>query len=530
MLFTSYEFIFFVLILFVLYYVLPKKLQQPLLLVASVIFYLTAGVKLILYLAAAIVSVWLGAIIIENISIASKEEIKSQGEGLSREEKKSLKKKFEKKKTAAVVAVTIINLGMLAFTKYTPFVVSSLSENFHFFSDSTVKTFTGLAIPMGISFYTLQSLGYLIDVKRGTIKAQRNPFKFALFISFFPIIVQGPISNYAKLSETLYSPHEFSSKNVSFGLQRMLWGYFKKLVIADRLSAGVMTLVGSPDEYRGGYALFLIFLYTAQLYADFTGGIDITIGTAEVLGIRLEENFIRPYFTVSLKEYWRHWHITMCDWFKNYIFYPISVSPAMSSLKKFCTKHIGKYAGKRIPVYLASLVVWGLTGIWHGATLNFLTWGLLNWIILMVSEELEPKYQSFHEKHAFSNGKGYKVFMMIRTFLLISVLNLFDCFSNVKDTFGLIGSIFVTPNYNVLVNGSLLNIGLDMSDYIVAIIGIVIMFAVSLLSIKKPVREQIAEKPYIVRAVIWSALFIAIIIFGHYGIGYDASQFIYNRF
>lgn len=489
-----------------------------------------SGVKLIFYLAVTIITVWLGAIVIENLSNRSKEVIKSQGDALKREDKKLIKKQYEKKKAAAVAVVAAINLAMLAFTKYSAFVVNSLSEHFHCFSDSTVQTFSAIAIPMGISFYTLQSLGYLIDVKRETIKAQRNPFKFALFISFFPIIVQGPISNYAKLSETLYAPHEFSSKNVSFGLQRMLWGYFKKLVIADRLSVGVLTMVGNPDEYRGGYALFLIFLYTAQLYADFTGGIDITIGTAEVLGIRLEENFIRPYFTVSLKEYWRHWHITMCDWFKNYIFYPISVSGAMSSLKKFCTKHIGKNAGKRIPVYLASLVVWGLTGIWHGATLNFLTWGLLNWIILMVSEELEPQYQKFHEKHAFSNGKGYKVFMMIRTFILISVLNLFDCFSNVKDTFGLIGSIFVTPNYNVLIDGSLLKLGLAASDYIVALIGIGIMFTVSLLSIKRPVREQISEKPYAVKAVIWSALFIAIIVFGNYGIGYDASQFIYNRF
>lgn len=530
MLFTSYEFIGFAAILFLLYYLLPKKAQQPLLLLASIVFYLTAGPKMILFLAVTIVTIWAGALWIDKAGEEASAKAKALPRIADRAEKKAIKKAGEKKKARILALTVLINVGILAVLKYSGLFVSGFHAAFHLFSEDTVSAFTRIAVPMGISFYTLQSVGYLVDVKRGTVKAQKNPLKLALFISFFPVIVQGPISNYKFLSETLYKPHDFDPKTVRYGLQRMLWGYFKKLVVADRLSAGVLTLVGDPGRYRGAYAFFLIFLYTAQLYADFTGGIDITIGTAEVLGIRLQENFVRPYFSTSLKEYWRRWHITMCDWFRTYVFYPVSISGWMGKVKKFCTAHIGKGAGKKIPVYLSSFIVWALTGLWHGASMNFFVWGLLNWFILMVSEECEPLYSRFHEKHPGASGRGYQVFQMIRTFLLISVLNLFDCFTNVGDTLGLIGSVFVTPNYRALVDGSLLTIGLSGADYIVALCGIGIMFAVSCLSVKESVRDRMAKKSFAFQATVWSALFIAVIIFGSYGVGYDASQFIYNRF
>ncbi len=513
MLFTSYAFIGFLLILFVLYYVLPGKAKIVLLLIASYFFYLSAGPWGGIYIGVTTVTVYVFSLFIGKTLDSSKNLLSSpEGKALSKEEKKAKKDSAKKKATLFMAFCIIINIGILA----------------------TVKTLgtmrADILVPLGISFYTLQSLSYLIDVKRGTEKAEKNILKVALFISFFPLTVQGPISRFSELKDTLFVPHRFEWKNVSYGLTRILFGYFKKLVIADRLFKGVSTIIADTGTYSGGYAFLLLILYTAELYADFTGGIDIAIGVAEVMGIKVPENFNCPYFSTSLKEYWRRWHITMCNWFKNYVFYPVSISKWMGKVKKFSGSHFGAYVGKRIPVYIASFIVWFLTGIWHGIGWNFITWGLLNFAILMISEELEPLYDRFHNKFSFSNTFGYKVFMMIRTFILICFLNLFDCFSNVGQTFSVMGSVFVGGKYGEVFSGGIFEIGLSRADFIIAGIGLFVVFLVSVFKQKAPVRDRISALPMWCRCVLIGGLFVAIIVFGTYGIGYDASQFIYNRF
>jgi D-alanyl-lipoteichoic acid acyltransferase DltB (MBOAT superfamily) len=367
-------------------------------------------------------------------------------------------------------------------------------------------------------------------VYRGTVEAEKNPFKLALFVSFFPQLIQGPISRFSQLSETLYQEHPFNSTTVCRGLQRMLWGYFKKMVIADRILTGVSTLIGDLGTYHGAYAFAGMLFYTVELYADFTGGIDITIGIAQTMGITVTENFNRPYFSKSLKEYWRRWHITMCTWFKDYVFYPVSICKPMQKFTKFCRAHFGDAVGKRLPVYLASLTVWFATGVWHGASWNFIVWGLGNAVILLVSEELEPLYTKFHARFSVDGKLWYKIFQIGRTFLLVCCLNMFDCYSSVKDTFRAFASMFTATNWQILWDGSLLTIGLSMLDYGILIFGVLVMFCVSMIQRKGSVRTQIARKPYPVRFIIWYGLFLLVLLLGAYGIGYDASQFIYNRF
>jgi D-alanyl-lipoteichoic acid acyltransferase DltB (MBOAT superfamily) len=391
-------------------------------------------------------------------------------------------------------------------------------------------SFVSLALPMGISFYTFQAVGYLIDVYRGTVRAERNPFKFALFVSFFPQLIQGPISRFGDLAPSLYGEHDFDGKTVCYGLQRMLWGYFKKMVIADRILTGVTVLIGDMDTYHGAYAFVGMLFYTLELYADFTGGIDITIGIAEVMGIKVQENFHRPYFSRSLKEYWRRWHISMCTWFKDYVFYPVSICKPMQKFSKFCRAHLGNAVGKRLPVYLSSLTVWFATGVWHGASWNFIVWGLGNAVILLASEEFEPLYDKFHKRFPAADKFPYRLFQILRTFLLVCCLNMFDCYSSVKDTFRAFGSMFVATNWSVLWDGSLLQIGLSMLDYGILLFGAIVMLCVSLVQTRGSVRDQIAARPYPVRFVIWYGLFLLVLLLGAYGIGYDASQFIYNRF
>jgi D-alanyl-lipoteichoic acid acyltransferase DltB (MBOAT superfamily) len=267
-----------------------------------------------------------------------------------------------------------------------------------------------------------------------------------------------------------------------------------------------------------------------ELYADFTGGIDITIGIAQTMGITVTENFNRPYFSKSLKEYWRRWHITMCTWFKDYVFYPVSICKPMQKFTKFCRARFGDAIGKRLPVYLASLTVWFATGVWHGASWNFIVWGLGNAVILLVSEELEPLYAKFHTRFSVDGKLWYKIFQIGRTFLLVCCLNMFDCYSSVKDTFRAFASMFTATNWRIFWDGSLLTIGLSMLDYGILAFGVLVMFSVSMIQRRGSVREQIAQRPYPVRFILWYGLFVLVLLLGAYGIGYDASQFIYNRF
>ena len=529
MLFTSYEFLGFLAVLFLLYYVLPKRAQQPLLLAASYLFYFIAGPSFLLYILTTTVTTYFAARRIgENLTRQSAYLREHKAE-LDREAKKAYKEGQKRLRRRWVIACLLVNLGILAVVKYTNFLISNINGVISAFGGEGLS-YLKLALPLGISFYTFQAIGYLIDVYRGTVPAERSLPRFALFISFFPQLIQGPISRYGDLSATLYQEHDFDKKQVSFGLQRMLWGYFKKMVVADRVLAAVMTIVGGPEEYRGAYILVGMLFYTMQLYADFTGGIDITIGIAQVLGVTVQENFIRPYFSKSRQEYWRRWHVSMCNWFRDYLFYPVSTSKAMQKFTRFAKARLGGRVGKRLPVYLSTFVVWFATGIWHGASWNFIVWGLANWVVLMASEELEPLYARFHQKFPVDGKLWYKLFQVGRTFLLVCVLNLFDCYPSLSLTFGAFASLFTAGNWSVLWDGSLMNLGLSGLDYGILAAGTMLMLAVSLIQRGGPVREKIAKKPYPVRFILWYGLFLIVLLMGAYGVGYDASQFIYNQF
>ncbi len=530
MLFTSYEFILFLLIVFILYYVVPKKLQWPLLLVASYVFYFFSGPENLLYILFTTVSTYLIVGRIQKSKDIQEAYLKEHKKEMSREERKAYKEVGKKKQWKWLLLVLILNIGMLAVIKYTNFTIHNINGVLELFGSDQQLSFLDIALPMGISFYVFQTMGYAIDVYRGKYRAENNPFKLALFVSFFPQLIQGPISRFDDLAKSLYEPHRFDSRTVAFGLQRILWGFFKKLVIADRLLVAVNTIIGDTETYRGAWVFVGMMFYALELYADFTGGIDITIGVAEALGIKVTENFIRPYFSKNIKEYWNRWHITMGSWFTDYIFYPISVCQPMLKLSRFSRKHLGEKVGKRITVWLSCFVVWFATGIWHGASWNFIVWGLANCFVILVSQELEPLYRKFHSRFHVDGTFGWRLFSVARTVLLMSCLRTFDCYRDVPLTFRMFGTMFTDFNWGELFNGSLMGLGMTLADYGVVIVGFFLLLGVSLAQRKGSVRERIAARPYPLRFVIWFGLFLLVILWGTYGIGYDASQFIYNQF
>jgi D-alanyl-lipoteichoic acid acyltransferase DltB (MBOAT superfamily) len=398
-----------------------------LLLAASYIFYAIADTRYLAFIAATTLSSYAASRIIGRMADAEAAYLGGDGALLSKEERKAYKAKQKKKRFGILVLALVFNFGILAVLKYTAFAVYNINSLLHFFGAAELSM-PSLLLPMGISFYTFGTMGYLIDAYRGKAKIEKNLFKMALFVSFFPSIVQGPISRFGDLEPQLVSEHRFELKGFSFGIQRVLWGYFKKLVIADRALVAVNSLIDSPNEYKGAYVFLLIILYSIQIYADFTGGIDITIGIAEALGIRLAENFKRPFSSRSTKEYWNRWHITMGSWFTDYVFYPISFCRPMLSLSKKSREIFGQKVGKRVPVYLATSVTWFLTGFWHGAGWNFIVWGMLNCLVLLVSQELEPIYARFKAKFPrLTASSAYGAFMAIRTFLLMGLIRSLDC-------------------------------------------------------------------------------------------------------
>lgn len=527
MLFTSIEFIAFLALVLILYWLLPKKCQWPLLLVFSYVFYWIADPRYLIFILVTTISAYLITIKLESLNTATSEYIREHKE-LSKEEKKAYKAKMKAKKWRWLLVAIFLNIGILAVTKYTNFVISNINS---FLDGESKISAVDMIVPMGISFYTFQTVGYVIDVYRGKQEAQKNPFKLALFVSFFPQLVQGPISRYAQVAESLFAEHRFDGKVFSFGMMRILWGYFKKVVIADRLITAVTTLVQGTETYTGTYVFVAMLFYAFELYCDFTGGIDITIGIAESMGIYLPENFNLPYFSKNIKEYWNRWHMTMGTWFTDYIFYPISVCGPMLKISKWSRKHLGEVIGKRVPVYLSSFVVWFTTGIWHGAAWNFIVWGLMNFVVIMISQELEPLYAKFHAKFNVKDKTPYQIFQVVRTILLMSCIRMFDCYRDVPLTFKMVGTMFTRFNPQIIVNGALLNLGLGVADYIVLTVGFFIVLGVSLVKLKvENVREALYQKPAILYFGAMALLLLLTIVFGAYGVGYDSSQFIYNQF
>lgn len=531
MLFTSYEFLAFLAIFFLLYYLVPKKTQWMVLLVASYLFYFLSGVRYLAFILTTTVLAYFVARALDATQRRENDYLSSHRDELDKEARKAYKACGKKKRFRILTFGLLVGFGILAVLKYTAFTVVNINSILHSFGAEASIPVPSLLLPLGISFYTFQTMGYLIDVYRGRATAEKNFFRLALFVSFFPQLIQGPISRFSDLGEQLYSEHRFSFDSFFSGAQRILWGYFKKLVIADRLLAPIKAMTAEPDVYDGGYVFLLIILYSVQIYADFSGGIDITIGIAESLGIKLRENFIHPFTSKSTKEYWNRWHITMGSWFTDYVFYPISICRPMQSLSKWCRKSFGNSVGKRIPVYLATVVTWYLTGLWHGAGWNFIVWGLLNCLVILASQELEPLYRKFHKRFpSLEKSRPYGAFMIARTFLLMGLIRSLDLYRSVPTTFSAWGTMFSFRNWSVLLGRGLSELGLDLANIIILVFAVAFVCLINASTLRcENIRERLAARPAL-SFVAFAAVLAFVILFGAYGVGYDASQFIYNQF
>lgn len=327
---------------FLLYTVFPKKYKWIVLLSASYLYYILASrVWMIIFILLTTISIYIGAIWLDKIN----DIFVSVKKSLDRQQRKELKEKILWQKKCVVVFILFINLGLLIFLKYSNFLISllniSILEQFQI-SIPLIKLF----LPLGISFYTLQAISYIVDVYRGKYHADECLSRVALYLAFFPTIVEGPITRYNEVAYQLYEGHSFDYKNFTFGLQLILWGMFKKIVIADRANMLVNYVFDDYLKFSGLSVVIAIIFYTIQLYTEFSGCMDIVRGSAQLFSIRLPDNFRQPFFAKSINEFWQRWHITLGSWLRDYVFYSVSLSAPFKRWSQFVKKHGNEYVSK----------------------------------------------------------------------------------------------------------------------------------------------------------------------------------------
>jgi D-alanyl-lipoteichoic acid acyltransferase DltB (MBOAT superfamily) len=514
--FLQFNFWLFLCVLISAYYLLPKKLQWICLLIGSYVFYAFAGIKTIGYIIFTTFSVWFGTVLISKINEKKENELVEKKEILTPEVKKSIKNLAKKKQRRIFWGVLLINFGILGFLKYFNFLAGNITGLFNIVTKTKAEPITlGLLIPLGISFYTFQSMGYLIDVYNGKYKAEKNLFKFALFVSFFPQIIQGPINRFDKLANQLYKNHKFDLKKFEYGLQLILWGLFKKMIIADRAVSVVNQVFNHYDQYGGGVTIVGILFYSLQQYADFSGGIDVAMGIAELFGIDMSINFKRPYFSNSLSEFWRRWHITLGSWMRDYIFYPLALTKRMSKIGKLANKYLGKRIGKVVPVAISNIVVFLVVGIWHGPHWHYVAWGLYNGIIIAFSSILEPFYVWLKRMtNVNTECFSYHLFRILRTFFIVNLGWYFDRAKSFKVSLYMLHNTITNFNFNQLINGTILKLGLKEFDFQVLFVATIILLLVSAMQEKGiKIREFLSEQNLVFRWIVLYVLIFAIISF-----------------
>ena len=491
--FVSLGFILFFLLCFAGYYLLPGKMQWIWLLAFSWLYYfLAAGPGLIIFLIYSTAVTWCGGLFAE--------------------------RGFK----AAVPVTLLLDFGMLAALKYTNFLVLNLNTIF-----GTHLSIRTLFLPLGISFYTFQTAGYLLDVTWKRCKAERNFFRYALFVSFFPQIMQGPIGRYDRLSSSLYTAHSFDVNRFQRGLIRILWGFFKKMLIADYAAQYVNTIF-DPASATCAYGIFGVLMYSAELYADFSGGIDIVLGVAEILGITLDENFRQPFFATSITDFWHRWHITLGTWMKDYLFIPLTLSTWMGRFGKWCRKHLGKTTGRAMPVCVANIIVFLVVGIWHGPAWHFIVYGLYNGLIIAVSGLLAKPYRTWKKAlHINEKSNAFHLFQIIRTFILVNISWYFDCSETLGQAFRMMRASLYAPFFSItFVNPEAP--GQCLLHFATILSGCAVVFLISILRERNiDVRGRILTLPVSARVIL---LLMFVFILGMLGCYNDFGGFIYANF
>lgn len=510
------------------YYCCPLHLRRYVLLAASMVYAIICTGVRYLALAAVAATVYLGGILLQRLA----DGFASAKSGLDKAQRKAAKASMQRKKRAVVAACLLVSFGLLFLFKYVGFFAQLLNGVLSTLKVGARLPVFQLLLPLGISYYTLQATAYLIDVYRGKYPACRSFITLLLFLSFFPQLAEGPINRFDTLAPQLQAPKPYRQGTVSRAALLIFWGLFKKLVIADRLALLTNSIF---SDYRNSSSLVMVagmLFYTLQLYGDFSGCIDIARGSAELFGIQLDANFRQPFFSASIAEFWRRWHITLGAWLRDYIFYPVSFSPAVKKLSRWARAHCSKTLTALLPTAAALLAVWLCNGLWHGAGTKYLLYGLYYYLLTLLGMVFAPLCKRFYAVTGLrKDSRVCRVFSILRTFLLVNFGMLLFRAESIPAFFTMVKIMFTRTAPLPQAADDLLCRGVGHIDLIAVGVGCLILFVVELLQYRgKDLRAELANKPQALRWAICYALIFSVVIFGAYGAGYGAVDPIYGQF
>lgn len=487
--FNSMEFLIFYIVVLCIYWVLPYRLRYLWLLASSCYFYMQWNAKYVALLLFDAIVVYIGAHVLDKAQAARVRKL-------------------------ALFLCLLLCLGVLAIFKYADFAVNLCNRLLSVMNLSFSAPLPGLVLPVGISFYTIQAIGYLIDVYRREVYAEKNFLRFFLFLSFFPQLVAGPIERSKNLLKQLGTRRYFSFLNLRKGFLLILWGLFVKMVIADRAAIFVDNVYGDYNAHGGLYIIIATMLFAIQIYCDFYGYSTIARGCAFTFGYTLVDNFNAPYFSGSVKEFWRRWHISLSTWFRDYLYIPLGGN-RKGKLRKNCNL----------------MIVFGISGLWHGAALSYPVWGCLNGLYQVVSDLTYPIRKRIAQRVSWVTTYPEKIGRVILNFLLICLTWLFFragfCFKALK----MLYSALTIHNWNILIDDSLYNLGISRKYFGVLLFAIGILGVVDYLKYKGGnVAERFLRQHFWFRLLSILVLLFMILLFGCYGDLYDAASFIYFQF
>ena len=533
----SYLFIFLPLTV-LLYSISPEKFRKYVLTAVSWVYFWLCSKYLIVYLLGDTVFIYLMGLWIGKVgdSIPENYEVlirKAEKSGEKSPEISTLKRKKAFHKTLMLVSIIIL-FGILLYLKYTGFFMS-IANRFIVKGGGVPLVAPTLLVPIGLSFYTLEAVGYILEVYWKRIPAEHDFFGIALLIGFFPQTMEGPIARYGDTVRQFTGEQKLFERNgqdMAYAVMRIFWGMFKKIVIADRLNTVVANLFDKAELPHGVMIIVAAVCYTVQLYMEFSGMMDVVIGSARLVGIKLPENFRQPFFSQTASEFWRRWHITLGAWLKDYVFYPVAASRFSKNLGKKVRKKSGRHAAKLATSALALTPVWLFNGLWHGPQMNYIFYGIYYLVLLLLEQVIDPARDAFYAKTGINRkGKGPTLFRILRTWVIIFTGELFFRANGLNSGVHMFLNFFHGFGISRLWDGSLLNLGINESDWLAVVLGTVVVFIYDLLTERGfSIRDWMSKRKTPVRWACYYALIFAVIIFGAYGTGYQAVDLIYAGF
>ncbi len=500
----SFGFALFVVALLCAYYLVGRiagRYQWVVLLVANFVFYyFAASVGAMVYILVAAGSTWACSQVMGRMSAEFKERRKATKD---RKEKKALKAQLQTRKRVVLIIGLAITLGVLGYLKYWNVILFNFG-----FEPSTNSL--GILLPLGISFYTFMSIMYLIDVYNDKYEPEKNFLHYLTFVSYFPSFVQGPINRYDEMAPQMFVTRHADLRGMQRGLLRLGLGLLKKIVVANMLSSNINAIIGSISEETPGAAIAIgVILYSFYMYGDFSGGIDIVEGVSELFGITMSVNFLQPYLSVSISDFWQRWHESLGVFMRDYLFYPIALTSPMKRFSKWAQKHLPKHMARTLPACIANLIVFFFVGLWHGAEWHFIAWGMYNGIVVALADLFQPVFKRMKEAlHVNDASKPYHFFTIVRTFIMVNFGRYFDVITSVSIAFLALRNTF----FNFAPKGSIVetlaNLGVTDANLlglpIVTILGLVVIFTIDAFEERgTDVRDAILSKKFVVRLAIY---------------------------